>query len=616
MLLEFWFLPFYLMAIFAQHNDIAMISPTLKRPLTIWIFLFLSLNLPVTLIKSNYYHLNAQESKPESSSWSEDPLGRQTPRGTASGFINAVADKNYQKAEAYLNFEAVENPEDHIAIVKTLESLLNQNGYLYPYSSISSDNTGKANDGLPPSIDRVGMLSINGEEMDLTVEKIEGNERAPIWLFSKNTVKLLQEIDIRSTNTSGTIEALLPSFLKRWSYGGAVIGHWIAMLLIGILSYLIAWAVVFITDKIIKVFWKSANEEPVSNILKVIAFPVQLFLAVWLLVYASNQLGISIVVRQKFSWLPVICSIIALSLILWRVTQFLTDFSQKKMNLRGNVSGVSVILFLNRAAKIAIVVFGIIAILDAVGVDVTTGLAALGIGGIALALGAQKTVENFVGSVTVIADQPVRVGDFCKVGNTIGTIENIGMRSTRIRTLNRTIVTIPNGQFSSSEIENYAHRDRFRFYHVFELRYETTPDQIRYLLVELRKILYAHPKVNPDPARVRFTTLAAHSINIEIFAFIMVPEYNDFLEVQEDILLRMMDVVETSGSGFAFPSQTVYLSRDKGLSKEKSEEAAKTVEDWKIKNDLQIPKFTSEKIEELKDSLTYPPAGTSHTSDN
>ena len=395
MLLEFWFLPFYLMAIFAQHNDIAMISPTLKRPLAIWIFLFLSLNLPVTLIKSNYYHLNAQESKPESSSWSEDPLGRQTPRGTASGFINAVADKNYQKAEAYLNFEAVENPEDHIAIVKTLESLLNQNGYLYPYSSISSDNTGKANDGLPPSIDRVGMLSINGEEMDLTVEKIEGNERAPIWLFSKNTVKLLQEIDIRSTNTSGTIEALLPSFLKRWSYGGAVIGHWIAMLLIGILSYLIAWAVVFITDKIIKVFWKSANEEPVSNILKVIAFPVQLFLAVWLLVYASNQLGISIVVRQKFSWLPVICSIIALSLILWRVTQFLTDFSQKKMNLRGNVSGVSVILFLNRAAKIAIVVFGIIAILDAVGVDVTTGLAALGIGGIALALGAQKTVENF-----------------------------------------------------------------------------------------------------------------------------------------------------------------------------------------------------------------------------
>ena len=134
------------MAIFAQHNEIAMISPTLKRPLTIWIFLFLSLNLPITLIKSNYYHLNAQESKPESSSWSEDPLGRQTPRGTASGFINAVADKNYQKAEAYLNFEAVENPEDHIAIVKTLESLLNQNGYLYPYSSISSDNTGKAND--------------------------------------------------------------------------------------------------------------------------------------------------------------------------------------------------------------------------------------------------------------------------------------------------------------------------------------------------------------------------------------------------------------------------------------------------------------------------------------
>jgi len=594
-----------------------MRSLILKRPLAFFLFIFFSFHSPFSLIDDYQNAVKAQNSNSTGTSpsiSSQDPLGRGTPRGTASGFINAVADKNYQKAEAYLNLEDVEDVKKNTEIVKTLESLLNHNGYLYPYSSISNESTGKSNDGLSSSIERVGILSINGEEMDLTLEKIAGPDGAPIWLFSKNTVKLIQGIDIRSFNASGTIETLLPSFLKRWSLGGAVIGHWIAMFLIGLLSYLFAWAFVIITSKIIKTSWKSANHEPVSNIINAIAFPLQLFLAVWLLVYVSNQMGVSIVVRQKFSWLPVICTIIAASLLLWRVTQFLSDFSQRKMNLRGNVSGVSVILFLNRAAKMAIVVFGIIAILGAVGVDVTTGLAALGIGGIALALGAQKTVENFVGSVTVIADQPVRVGDFCKVGETVGTIENIGMRSTRIRTLNRTIVTIPNGQFSSSEIENYAHRDRFRFYHIFEMRYETTPNQIRYLLVELRKILYAHPKVNPDPARVRFTTLAAHSINIEIFAFIMVIDFNEFLEVQEDILLRMMDVVEASGSGFAFPSQTVYLSRDKGLSQEKSDHASTTVEEWKAKKDLQIPKFTSEKIEALKDSLTYPPEGTAENS--
>src|SRR5690606_23005857 len=135
-----------------------------------------------------------------------------------------------------------------------------------------------------------------------------------------------------------------------------------------------------------------------------------------------------------------------------------------------------------RAAKIAIVALGIIWILGAIGVDITTGLAALGIGGLALALGAQKTIENFVGSVTLITDQPIRVGDFCSVAGTTGTIEKIGMRSTRIRTLDRTVVTIPNGEFSSSKIENYAHRDRFWFHPVIGLRYETTPDQIRYLL--------------------------------------------------------------------------------------------------------------------------------------
>src|SRR5690606_4171885 len=126
-------------------------------------------------------------------------------------------------------------------------------------------------------------------------------------------------------------------------------------------------------------------------------------------------------------------------------------------------------LFLRRAAKVAIVVFGTIVVLDTLGFDVTTGLAALGIGGIALALGAQKTVENFVGSVTLIADQPIRVGDFCTVSGVTGTVEQIGMRSTRIRTLCRTGVSIPNGEFSSSKIENYAHRDRFQLNQIFDL---------------------------------------------------------------------------------------------------------------------------------------------------
>jgi len=270
-----------------------------------------------------------------------------------------------------------------------------------------------------------------------------------------------------------------------------------------------------------------------------------------------------------------------------------------------------VILFLERAAKIALVIFGIIAILSTFGIDITTGLAALGIGGIALALGAQKTVENFVGSVTLIADRPIRVGDFCRVGQITGTIEKIGIRSTNIRTLDRTLVTIPNGLFSSETIENFAFRDKFRMISTLNFRYESSPDQIRYLLAEFRKILYSHPKVYEEPSRVRFVNFGAHSLDIEIFAYIVADNNNEFLEIREDIMLRIMEVVKQSGTGFAFPSQTLYFAKDDGLDKENSKSTDETVEQWRVKKEMPLPRFTEEQIDNLKNKIDYPPEGSS-----
>jgi MscS family membrane protein len=170
-----------------------------------------------------------------------------------------------------------------------------------------------------------------------------------------------------------------------------------------------------------------------------------------------------------------------------------------------------------------------------------------------------------VGSVTLIADQPIRVGDFCKVGQTLGTVEQIGMRSTRLRTNDRTIVTIPNGEFSSLQIENFAHRDRFLFAPKLRLHFSTTPAQMRSLLAELRTLLTATPKVDPDPARVRFIGIGENSLDVEVFSYILADDFNEYLEIQEDLLLRMMDLVATRGKGFALPSQTLYLDRDNGL---------------------------------------------------
>jgi MscS family membrane protein len=199
------------------------------------------------------------------------------------------------------------------------------------------------------------------------------------------------------------------------------------------------------------------------------------------------------------------------------------------------------------------------AIFGSLGVNLTGWIAALGLGGLAFALGAQKTIEHFVGSLTLITDQPVRVGDFCQVDGLLGTVEDIGMRSTRLRTLDRTLVTIPNGVMSGATIENYTSRDRFLFRKTLSLRYETTPDQMRAVLWRLRGVLEADARVTEDPARVRFLDFAESSLDLEVFAYVLAADYNAFLGVAEELNLAIMDVVAECGARFAFPSRTVYV---------------------------------------------------------
>ena len=550
---------------------------------------------------------DTQEDPPAEEEIPEDRLGRRTPRGTVAGFIDAVAEERYLFAGEY--FSLTEGTDgEQIALL--LQSLMDHNGEFLPYSFISDDTTGRTDDQLPTGVDRVGSFQAGGESYPLLLKRKMDENGYPIWMFSSETVNNIEKFGAMADH-SVLIDQMLPEFLQDRTWGGVPVGEWLAMLLFILLAYLLSWSLIRLILHLTPRIWKRAGEEPIHGVMKAFALPVIIYLAVWLFVMISQEVGISIIVRQKFSGITLIMGLVALLILLWRLTDFVSDFSKKRMSLRGHISWVSIILFLKRAAKVAIIVFGVIAILGAFGVNVTAGLAALGIGGIALALGAQKTVENFVGSVTLVTDQPVRVGDFCKVGDTVGTVEQIGMRSTRIRTLDRTLITIPNGEFSAKSIENYAHRDRFWFHPVLGLRYETTPDQLRFLLVELRAILYAHPKVENASARVRFISLGADSLNLEVFSYITVLTYDEFLEVQEDLLLRMMDKVAESGTGFAFPSQTLYFAKDQGLESQKSKEAEQKVRQWREKGEMPLPQFNQQKIEELSDTIPYPPEGSS-----
>lgn len=258
---------------------------------------------------------------------------------------------------------------------------------------------------------------------------------------------------------------------------------------------------------------------------------------------------------------------------------------------------------------ILIAVWIFIAGIQDLGINMIPLIAGLGVGGLAVALAAQRTFANAIGSVILFVNKPVKVGDFCRYGDQIGTVESIGLLSTHIRSLERTIVTVPNAEFSEMKLDNFSVRDERLLKTVLQLRYETTPEQMRFILIKLRELLLGHPMVTEAPARVRFVGFGAFSKDLEIFAYVRCQDQDTFLAIQEDILLRIEDIIIKAGSGFAFPSQTAYLSRDSGLDTKRRDEAEIEVRHMRVRGKLPFPDFEQEDREALEDILDYPPKG-------
>jgi MscS family membrane protein len=205
---------------------------------------------------------------------------------------------------------------------------------------------------------------------------------------------------------------------------------------------------------------------------------------------------------------------------------------------------------------------------DSMGISVAPLIAGLGVGGLAVALAAQHTVENFIAGLVLFADKPVRIGDSCQFGEHRGTVEQIGLRSTRIRSVDRTVVSIPNSEFAKLRLVNYSRRDKILLTTMLGLRYDTTADQLRHVLTAMRQLLRQHPRIDAESVRVRFTGYGAYSLDVEVFALAQTNDWATFLAIQEDVLLEVMNVVMGSGCGFAFPSQTHYVAADSGVDAE------------------------------------------------
>ncbi len=236
-------------------------------------------------------------------------------------------------------------------------------------------------------------------------------------------------------------------------------------------------------------------------------------------------------------------------------------------------------------------------------------VAGLGVGGLAVALAVRPTLENLIGGVILFTDRPVSVGDFCSFDTHTGIIEKIGLRSTQLRALDRTIVTIPNATLADTQIVNWSRCDRMLIKSMIGLRYETKPDQLRYVLAKLREMFLAHPKIDHETVRVRFVGHGDYSLDIEIRVLALTQEWNEFYAIREDVLLRATDIVNSAGTGFAFPSQTLYMGTDDGLDEEKSAGVMEEVQTWRHSGSLPFPYMASSRRDQLSGTLDYPPDG-------
>jgi MscS family membrane protein len=534
----------------------------------------------------------------------EDEFGRGSPRGTVKGYLAACREGDYEKAANYLDLRRI--PGDGPTVARQLQIILSRTLWV-DVDVLSQEHAGRSNDGLPPYRDRLGTINTKAGKVDILLQSVPREDGVTIWKIAGVTVA--QVPDLYNEFGYGGLEHFLPKIFFELQFLDIALWQWIGLLVLVLLAAVVSW---FLTVFVVRLLGTvvAFTKTTIDDKMRVeAAGPIRLVIAVLLFRAGLVPLGLGVKATEFMSSLLSALFIVAVTWLLLRVTNVLSSVVEERLVERGEVGAMGLVPPGRKFVKAIVVIFAFVSILSNFGFNVATLLAGLGVGGIAVALAAQRTIENLFGGIMLYTDRPVRVGDFCRFGDKLGTIEEIGIRSTRIRTLDHTVITVPNAKFSNMELDNITARERIRLLAILTVRYETTPDQLRYILVEIRKLLYSHERVIPDTPRVRFINFGAYSLDIEVVAYVNSTDWAEFLGIREDIFLRIMDIIKASGSEFAFPSQTLYMGKDDGLKAERVREISEKVQKWREHNEIYLPNFPADKIEEFKGTLPYPPEG-------
>jgi MscS family membrane protein len=511
----------------------------MTRPLKLSVVLVLLVLLLATAVLAD----NLQPASPAPN----DPLGRATPQDAVVQFLEACHARQYAKAAHYLDLRQMKSGDrekNGPELARQLEDLLDDTRF--DIATVSRSPEGDLDDGLAPSRERLLNFAVDGQTLQLELEHVELKPGLRVWLVSADSVPLIPKAHQLLGETP--LEKKLPQVLVTQELLDTPLWRWIVLLVGGVLIWfaagLMARAIAAIYHRLVKT--ENASAELLLE-------PVRVCLAISGFRAAMELAPPSAIVRLYLERAVTMGFFLALAWTGAVMIDLVGERWRSRLDPRMKAMTYSVLPLGRQVLKLFLFLIAILAVLSAWGYNTTTIMAGLGVGGLAVALAAQKTIENLFGGISVIGDRPVLVGDFGRFGKHVGTVMHIGLRSTRIRTLDRTVVSVPNGQFSTMELENFSARDKIWFHQTLSLRRDTTSEQLRRVLSSARDILKQDPRVETGDIPVRFTGIGTYSLDVELFAYVLTPDFDVFLQIQQELLLELMRGVERAGTGLAVP---------------------------------------------------------------
>jgi MscS family membrane protein len=487
---------------------------------------------------------------PDQKEEAKDPLGRISPRGTVTAFIRAANSGDVVSGARFMQLTAKQRQNSE-TLVRDLKDLMDRY-FRQPLSTISDSPDGAVDDGLALDREQIGPLKIADEETYIELVRIKDKEAGQIWLISSETLAQVPALHAAIEKT--WIERVMPESLLDKTILGISYEHvigWTASIGIPLLLFpLVFLGIATLSRRIVK---NPTRRQRAETRYAALRWPITIVLTLIIHLVSIYALRLSLKFRIIYGRVVTALLVLAVAWLIRRVLTLSFSYTRRKMQLAERTGTASLMLLGERLVKALVVLVALFLVLTISGVDTQTALAGVGIFGVALAVGAQKTVENFLGGVFLLTDKVIAVGDTCSISNRVGTVEDITLRSVRLRTTEQTLLSIPAGILSQASIENFTTRGKILAKTTLRLRYDTTTEQLRTILDGIHSLLAKAPELENKTSRIRLVDFGVRAIELELFAYVLTTNFSEFLAVREDLLLQIAGIVEAAGSKFAGP---------------------------------------------------------------